>query len=255
MPPTTHCRKITQKELKAPDELTTLVESAREFLVSNLNQVLISAGVVALVGAIVIGVYYYERHRDNLAAARFYSAITALNGGKNKDAEAQFKQLADDEPGRRLGRLSRFYLASAYIADGDLPDARDSLVAFLAEERDPLFRSLALTNLAVVYERMAEWTKAASAYQQAAADPGPEQVRAELGVARMLAKSGDKQGAIAAYRGFLNAHPFAQQRQDVVESLALLGAPADGRHSLISGRLLFRSSSPRPRAIFPRAPS
>ena len=123
--------------------------------------------------------------------------------------------------------LSRFYLASAYIADGDLPDARDSLVAFLAEERDPLFRSLALTNLAVVYERMAEWTKAASAYQQAAADPGPEQVRAELGVARMLAKSGDKQGAIAAYRSFLNAHPFAQQRQDVVESLALLGAPAD----------------------------
>jgi predicted negative regulator of RcsB-dependent stress response len=162
-----------------------------------------------------------------LAAAQFYSAITALNGGKNKDAEAQFKQLADDEPGRRLGRLSRFYLASAYIADGDLPDARDSLVAFLAEERDPLFRSLALTNLAVVYERMAEWTKAASAYQQAAADPGPEQVRAELGVARMLAKSGDKQGAIAAYRSFLNAHPFAQQRQDVVESLALLGAPAD----------------------------
>ena len=227
MPPTTHRRKITQKELKAPDELTTLVESAREFLVSNLNQVLISAGVVAIVGAIVIGVYYYERHRDNLTAASFYSAITALNGGKNKDAEAQFKQLADNEPGRRLGRLSRFYLASAYIADGDLPDARDSLVSFLAEERDPLFRSLALTNLAVVYERMAEWTKAASAYQQAAADPGPEQVRAELGVARMLAKSGDKQGAIAAYRSFLNAHPFAQQRQDVVESLALLGAPAD----------------------------
>ena len=123
--------------------------------------------------------------------------------------------------------LARFYVASAYIADGDLPDARDSLVAFLAEERDPLFRSLALTNLAVVYERMADWKKAAGAYQQAAADPGPEQARAELGVARMLAKSGDKQGAIAAYRGFLNAHPFAQQRQDVMESLALLGAPAD----------------------------
>ena len=74
---------------------------------------------------------------------------------------------------------------------------------------------------------MADWKKAAGAYQQAAADPGPEQVRAELGVARMLAKSGDKQGAIDAYRGFLAAHPFAQQRQDVMESLALLGAPAD----------------------------
>ncbi len=228
MPPTTHRRKkLSQKELRAPDELTTLVDSARDFLVNNLTQVLISTAVVVIVGATVIGVYYYERHRDNIVSARFYDAITALNAGQNKLAETQFKQLADEEPGRRLGRLARFYMASAYLADGDLPDARDSLVAFLAEERDPLFRSLALANLAVVYERMADWKKAAGAYQQAAADPGPEQARAELGVARMLAKSGDKQGAIAAYRGFLAAHPFAQQRQDVMESLALLGAPAE----------------------------
>jgi predicted negative regulator of RcsB-dependent stress response len=227
MPPTTHRRKLTQKELRAPDEFTTLIDNARDFFVNNLTQVIVSAAVVVVVGVIVIGVYYYERHRDTLVSAQFYGAITALNAGQNKDAETGFKQLADQEPGRRLGRLARFYLANAYLAQGDLPNARDSLVAFLAEERDPTFRSLALTNLAVVYERMADWKKAAGAYQQAAADPGPEQVRAELGVARMLAKAGDKQGAIAAYRGFLNAHPFAQQRQDVMESLALLGAPAE----------------------------
>ncbi|MGH7924824.1 MAG: tetratricopeptide repeat protein [Candidatus Binatus sp.] len=227
MPPTTHRRKLTQKELKAPDEFTTFVDNARDFLVNNLTQVIVSAAVVVAVGAIVIGVYYYERNRDSIAAARFYDAITALNAGRNKDAETQFKQLADDEPGRRLGRLARFYLASAYMADNDLANARDSLVAFLSEERDPMFRSLAVTNLAVVYERMAEWKKAVGAYQQAAAAPGPEQASAELGVARMLAKSGDKQGAIAAYRGFLTAHPYAQQREDVLESLALLGAPAE----------------------------
>ena len=227
MPPTTHRRKLTQKQLRAPDEFTTLVDNARDFLVNNLTQVIVSAGIVVVVGAIVIGVYYYERHRDTVASARFYDAITALNAGQNKTAATQFKQLAGDEPGRRLGRLARFYMASAYLADGDLPSARDSLVAFLAEERDPLFRSLALMDLAVVYERMADWKKAAGAYQQAAADPGPEQARAELGVARMLAMSGDKQGAIAAYRTFLAAHPFAQQRQDVMESLALLGAPAE----------------------------
>jgi predicted negative regulator of RcsB-dependent stress response len=244
MPPTTHRRKLSQKELRAPDEFTTFVDNARDFFVNNLTQMLVSAAVVVVVGAIVIGVYYYERHRDSIASTRFYDAITALNAGQNKLAETQFKQLADEEPGRRLGRLARFYVASAYIADGDLPNARDSLVAFLAEERDPLFRSLALTNLAVVYERMADWKKAAGAYQQAAADPGPEQARAELGVARMLAKSGDKQGAIAAYRGFLNAHPFAQQRQDVMESLALLGAPAD-----VAPPSLGASAGPQPVVI------
>jgi len=132
MPPTTHRRKITQKELKAPDEFTTLVENARDFLVDNLTQVIISTAVVLVVGVVVIGVYYYERHRDNLASTQFYDAITALNAGQNKQAETQFKQLAEDEPGRRLGRLARFYLASAYLADGDLSDARDSLIAFLA---------------------------------------------------------------------------------------------------------------------------
>ncbi len=227
MPPTTHRRKITQKELKAPDEFATLVDSARDFLVNNLTQVLISAGIVVAIAAIVVGVYYYERHQDNIASAQFYSAITALNAGHNKEAQAQFKKLADEEPGRRLGRLARFYMASAYLGDNDLPKARDALVAFLAEEHDPNFTSLALTDLAVVYERMADWHKAAGAYQQAASVPGPEQVRAELGVARMLAKSGDKNQAIAAYRGFLAAHPFAAQRQDVIESLALLGAPAE----------------------------
>ena len=227
MPPTTHRRKITQKELKAPDEFTTLIDSARDFLVNNLTQVLVSAGIVVAVAVIVVGVYYYERHQDNLASAEFYSAITALNAGKNKDAEAQFKKLADKEPGRRLGRLARFYMASAYLGDNDLPKARDELVVFLAEEHDPNFTSLALTDLAVVYERMADWRKAAGAYQQAASVSGPEQVRAELGVARMLAKSGDKPQAIAAYRNFLAAHPFAAQRQDVIESLALLGAPAE----------------------------
>lgn len=235
MPPTSHRRKLTQKELRQPDDFTAFVENAQEFFLNNLRQVLISSGVVVLVGAVVVGVYYYERHRDTVASGQFYDAITALNAGKNKDAEAQFKKLADEEPSRRLGRLARFYMASAYMADGDLANARDSLVAFLAEERDPTFRSMALTNIAVVYERMADWKKAAEAYRQAAADPGPEQARAELGVARMLAKAGDKQGAIAAYRSFLTEHPFAQQRQDVMESLALLGAPAEASPSASGG--------------------
>jgi predicted negative regulator of RcsB-dependent stress response len=226
MPPTTHRRKITQKELKQPDEFTTLFESAQNFILGNLTQVFVSAGIVLAIGAIVIAVYYYEQHRDAVASTQFYTALTQLKAGQYKPAEAQFQKLADEEPGRRLGRLARFYSASAYIGDGDLPKARETLVAFLAEERDPLFTSLALTNLAVVYERMSDWKKAGGAYRQAAGIDGPEQKRSQLGVARMLAKMGDQQGAIAAYRGFLMAHPYAQQRDDVLASLALLGAPA-----------------------------
>jgi tetratricopeptide (TPR) repeat protein len=224
--PTTH-RKLSRKELKQPDEFITLFGQAQEFFVNNLRQVFISAGVVVGVATIAFLVYTYERHRDTVAADHFYAALSALNARNYKEAEDSFAKLADAEPGRSLGRLARFYLGETYLAENDLPRARDALVEFLAEEHDPLFMNMARADLAVVYEQMGDYAKAANAYAQAASVPGPEQVRAELGVARMLAKQGDQAAAIESYRRFLDEHPFAPQRQDVIESLAMLGAPAE----------------------------
>jgi predicted negative regulator of RcsB-dependent stress response len=232
MPPTHY--KIKRKELKQPDEFVTLVGSARDFLFENWRKMAISAAVVLAVGLIALGTYSYERGRDRAASERFFTALGTLNAKHYQAAGQQLSKLADDEPDRKIGRLARLYLAIAYMGANDLPKARDTLVQFVAEEHDPVFASLALADLGVVYERMGDYQKAAGAYQQAAAAPGPEQVRAQLGVARMLAKAGDKQGAIGVYRDFLAAHPFAQQRGEVLESLALLGAtpapkPAVGR--------------------------
>ena len=250
MPPTTHRRKLTQKELRAPDEFTSFVDNARDFFVNNLTQMLVSAAVVVVVGAIVIGVYYYERHRDSIASARFYDAITALNAGQNKPAETQFKQLADEEPSRRLGRLARFYLASAYLADGDLPNARDSLVAFLAEERDPLFRSLALTNLAVVYERMADWKKAAERLSaggrrsRAGAGEGGTRRRADArevggqaGRDRRVSRLPQRPSVRAAAPGRNGIAGAARRpRRRLADSVCAGRAPAAGSYSLVVAR-------------------
>ena len=223
MPSSTH-RKLTRKELKQPDEFETLLDEIGAFFVNNLQQILIASGIVLAVGAIVASIYFYERHRDEVAGSSFYSALQQLRDNNYKAAATSFEALAEAEPNRRVGHLAHFYLASAYIGENDLPKARDALVQFVTEEHDPLYTNLALTNLGVVYERMGDFRKAAGAYGQAASVPGPEQQRAELGVARVLVKVGDKSGAIAAYRGFLAAHPFAQQRGDALESLAMLGA-------------------------------
>lgn len=222
MPSSTH-RKLTRKELKQPDEFESLLDDIGAFFVNNLQQILIASGIILAVGAIVASIYFYERHRDETAGDNFYSALQQLRDTNYKAAATGFEALADAEPNRRIGRLARFYLASAYIGENDLPKARDALVQFVTEEHDPLYTNLALTNLGVVYERMGDYRKAAGSYGQAASVPGPEQQRAELGIARVLAKAGDKSAAIAAYRGFLAAHPFAQQRGDALESLAMLG--------------------------------
>jgi predicted negative regulator of RcsB-dependent stress response len=222
---TTHTHyKINRKELKQPDEFQSFIANAQEFLRTNLLQVVVSSSIVLAVGALAVGIYYYEVHRDNLAGDRFYSAIGELNKKNYSQAEADFAKLAQDEPGREVGKLSRFYLGNAYFQQGQLDKARDALVAYVPDAKDDLFASMAYEDLGVIYEKMGDLGKAKGAYAQAAAIAGPEQTRAQLQVARLMAALGDKAGAISAYQAFLTAHPFAQERQTVIEALANLGA-------------------------------
>jgi len=220
----THHKRISRKELKQPDEFQSFVANAQEFLLNNLQQVIVSASIVLAAGALAVGIYYYEIHRDTIAGDRFYSAINELKQKNYKQAEADFQKLAQDEPGREVGKLARFYLGSAYLQDGQLEKARDALVAYVPDAKDDLFASMAYEDLGVIYEKMGDLKKAQGAYSQAATIRGPEQARAELQVARILAAQGDKAGAINAYQSFLTSHPFSQDRQTVIEALAELGA-------------------------------
>src|ERR1700676_1429408 len=109
--PQTHHKKITRKELKQPDEFQSFVVKAQEFVLNNLQQVIVSASIVVAAGALAVGIYYYEIHRDNVAGDPFYTAIAELNKKNYPQAAADFEKLAKDEPGREVGKLARFYLA------------------------------------------------------------------------------------------------------------------------------------------------
>ncbi len=244
MPPT-H-RKITRKELKQPDEFQSVVESAQEFLQNNLRQVVISVVIVAIAGAIAIGTWSYETHRDRMAGEAFYGALTALQNKQYTAAQTEFTKLSINEPNRRVGKLARLYLAEAYIGENQFAKARDALIAFVSEYHDPEFSSIALNDLGVVYERMGDLKKAAGAYHQAANIPGPARDGAALSAARVEAKLGDKQAAIQSYRDFLAQHPYSQQRTVVVESLAMLGVSPE---SMSRGAAQAPASGPMPVVI------
>ncbi len=226
--------KINRKELKQPDEFQSFIANAQEFLLSNLQQVIVSSAIVLAAGALAVGIYYYEIHRDNIAGDRFYSAVSELNNKNYAQAETDFQKLADDEPSREVGKLARFYLGSAYFQQGQLDKARDALVAYVPDAKDDLFASMAYEDLGVIYEKMGDLKKAQGAYAQAATIAGPEQGRAQLQVARLMALQGDKAGAINAYQQFLLANPFARDRETVIEALANLGAAAPAGSEAIS---------------------
>jgi tetratricopeptide (TPR) repeat protein len=222
-------RRLTRKQLRQPDEFLTFFDRLRDFITNNLMQVVVATGVVIVAALLVIVVLWYQQSREQAAGQQFYSGLAALDAKDYKGAEQIFSTLAREEPDRRVGRLARFYLASAYAGQNQFAKARDALAVFVAEFRDPIFVSLALTDLGAMYERLGDLPKAASSYGQAAQVEGPAQLRAQLGVARMLAAMGERERAIEVYRGFLAAHPYSQERQQVLESLALLGAAPEPR--------------------------
>jgi tetratricopeptide (TPR) repeat protein len=215
--------KISRKELKQPDEFQTIFETARLFFELHITEVLLGAAGLLVIVAIVLSFFYYEARLARAASDRFDHALSELQGGKYDAAEKDLSSLAADEPHRAVGRLANLYLANAYLAQKEPAKARDTLLHYLAEDDTSLFRDAALDDLAIAYEELGDYKQAEDAYRQASKIEGPEQARAELGMARMLQKQGKRDEAIAVYRDFLAVHPFAPERTLVMETLAQLG--------------------------------
>jgi len=223
---TTTRRKLSRKELKQPDEFISLLDRTLDFAQQNLTRIVLGAAGLIAVVALVFAFQFYRQHQERLAAADFYDALGALDHKDYKAAEQGFSKLADSRPHRTLGRLSRFYLASTYLDLGEPAKAREALAAYLDADGPAPFTQLALCQLGVANEELGDFKRARDAYVRAAAIEGPERGRAELGSARMLARLGNRQGAIAAYQSFLKHNPFGAERPDVVEALANLGVKA-----------------------------
>jgi tetratricopeptide (TPR) repeat protein len=215
--------KISRKELKQPDEFQTVFETAALFFELHLTEVLLGAAALLVVVAIALSFLYYEAQRGRAASARFDQALRELQGGKYELAEKDLSTLAADEPHRAVGRLANLYLANAYLAQKEPAKAREALLRYLAGDDASVFRDAALDDLAVTYEELGDYKQAEATYRQASAIEGPEQARADLGMARMLQKQGKRNEAVAVYRDFLAQHPYAPERTLVLETLAQLG--------------------------------
>jgi tetratricopeptide (TPR) repeat protein len=220
-------RRVSRKALKQPDEFVTTLDRIGDLVERNLAHVVIGAAATVAAIAIVLFVSFYSQHRQHIASGHFYNAINALSERNYKNAQGDFAALARNDSSRSLGRLARFYLATAYLAQNQTSKARDALTDYLADPNGRLFRQMALTQLGVADENLGDNRGAHAAYLKAASLNGPEKARAQIGAARTLGLMGDRQAAITAYQRFLRENPFAEQRPEVIEALAQLGAPPE----------------------------
>jgi len=219
-----HPHHLTQKDLKAPVEAVSLVESAANYVANNLVKVVLGIiGLLALV-LVIVGIRFYQNSQQRDVAEAFYQASRTYEQRDYSSARTQFTALVEAHPGNSLARLAQFYVGNTYLSDQQPAKARDALQKYLSEDDRPTFREMALMQLGVANEQLSDFAAAQKAYAQAAAMKGPEQGRADLNVARLMAKAGDKKGAIAAYQRYLSENPYSQERSRVIDALAQLGA-------------------------------
>ncbi|MGH7877995.1 MAG: tetratricopeptide repeat protein [Candidatus Binataceae bacterium] len=223
MATSTHRPHISRKELRQPDEFISFFDAAGEYIASNLVRVILGAvGVLVLIVA-AVGVSFYLSSQERAAAEFFYAAVNTLDRKDYGAAAAQFAALAAEHPHSRLGRLAPFYAANAALEQKQPAKARDTLRQFLAAEKESAFRELALMQLGVADEDLGDYAGARKSYQDAAAIRGAEQGRAELNVARLQTRAGDRTAAIATYQRFIRENPFSPDRRAAVDALAGLG--------------------------------
>jgi len=228
-------RKVSRKALKQPDEFVTTLDRIAEWLSVNLARVIIGGAVLVAAIAVVSAFRFYSQYRQRIASAQFYRAINALSEKNYQTAAIGFSALAENSSST-LGRLAEFYLATAYLAQDQPSKARDAIRNYLAGSSNRLFRQMALTQLGVTSEDLGDYRDAYAAYAEAAQLNGPEKARAQIAAARTLARIGDRQGAIAKYQQFLRENPFAQQRTEVIEALAQMGAPPEPHDNAINSQ-------------------
>jgi outer membrane protein assembly factor BamD (BamD/ComL family) len=223
MATSTHRPRIDRKELRQADEFVSFFEATGEYIATHLVRVVVGAiGVLVLI-LIAVGVRFYLSSQERDAAEAFYAAVNTLDRKDYAAAAAQFTALAGEHPHSRLGQLAPFYAANANLAQKQPAKARTSLQQFLAGESQSAFRELALMQLGVADEELGDYASARNSYAEAAALKGAEQGRAQLNVARLQARAGEKTSAIATYQRFIRENPFSPDRRAAIDALAGLG--------------------------------
>ena len=134
--------------------------------------VLVSASIVLAAGALAVGIYYYEIHRDNVAGDRFYTAIAELNQKNYPQAAADFEKIIGNRGWPEwevYAPMAQLGLARAYAMQRDSEESRKAYDEFFTTWKD------ADPDIAILRQGKAEYKKLRATAFAAALASGKKQ--------------------------------------------------------------------------------
>jgi tetratricopeptide (TPR) repeat protein len=219
-------RMISKKqELKKPDEFISTVDRLTEMALSHRKHLLLMAGLLIMVGAIVVGVFWYQIKQEQWAAALEFEAasyyhqpVTTLSEEEGaqplreenlRKAIDQYREVVTRYPRTKSAALSQYYLGNSYLELGDHEQAIAAYQAFIRQySHSSSLVNLVRQRLAYAYLGQGDLEAAKRAFEDVIALEGAlnkDQALYELG--RLYEGEGKKEEAIQRYQAIVDNQP------------------------------------------------
>ena len=214
-----------KQELKKPDEFISTVERLTELAQVHGKRLLLMAGLLIMVGAVVVGVFLYQLKQEKWAAALEFEAASYYHQPVTIPSEVEGDQSLREEnlrkaidlyrevvtryPRTKAAALSQYYLGNSHLELSDHEHAIAAYQDFIQQyDHFPSLLALVRQRLAYAYLGQGDLEAAKNAFEDLVAFEGAlnkDQVLYELG--RLYETEGKNEEAIQRYQQIVESQP------------------------------------------------
>ena len=246
-------KKLSRKEVLAPDEFLTKSRDVFKVLQDNWKPLTIGIGGLVLVVVVVVAVQAFMLHRAEKASSDLAKALEIIEApivaegedppdgrtgepvevhfpseeARSEAAEQALVTMIEAHSGTELARTARLLLADVRLGQDNAAGAIEAYQQFIADPVDvPVMEYLAIENLGYAHEDSGDTDQALAQFQRLAADLPTNPLRDEglFQVGRVQEERGDREAARAAYAELTEKFPESRHFQQATVRLAMLSA-------------------------------
>ncbi|SEM32518.1 Putative negative regulator of RcsB-dependent stress response [Syntrophus gentianae] len=199
--------KKGEAELNQPDQFHTIFNKLVDFYILNRKKVVLTAGVIVGVLAIIIAWTSYRHFYEKNAWEEYVKIeefmLKSASSDKSDELIKKYKNLSQNYPDSQAANLSSYRMANLYFNKNDLDAAISSYEKFLspASDRNEL-KVLSYSGLAYCHEAKKDFNKALQALQQAEKIEGAKSLETFIyrDMGRICEKMGNPGEALKYYK-------------------------------------------------------
>jgi TolA-binding protein len=179
---------------------------------ANKKQVLLGAGTVVVLGAIVAFYFYHKSEQDQAAAEALSSlALPQLSGARGgAEPAAAYLKIAADYPNTSAASRALLLAAGTFFTEGKYTEAKAQFDRFAREHGDSPFMGQALLGSAACQDALGKTNEALAAYESLVRQHPGENVasQARFALGRLFEAQNDPEKARSQFEEVARANPY-----------------------------------------------